>query len=79
MYDVEPRIKIVGGIANVAATVNSRLNRKELAAILGMFGQKTAKGGEYADTSKLIKLAIDHYACIDETTADNITITYTNV
>jgi len=46
MYNVEPRIKIVGGIANIAAAVDARLNRKELAAILNLFGQRTAQGHE---------------------------------
>jgi|GEM_PF-2816576 len=78
MSEMEPRIKIVGGIANVAAAVNIKLNRKDLAIIMGLFGLKTIHGQEYTDTSKLIKMALDHYADIDETTADNITITYTN-
>ena len=78
MYNVEPRIKIVGGIANIAAAVDARLNRKELAAILNLFGQRTAQGHEYTDTSLLIKKSLDLWAEIDESTADNITTVYTN-
>jgi len=75
-YNVESKIKIVGVIANLAADVNTRLDRKELAIILKLFGQKNYNGEEYLDTSKLIKKALDHYAEIDETTADNITVAY---
>jgi len=79
MYDLEPRAKIIGGIANIAAALDRKLDRKELAAILAMFGQTTAKGDLYADTSKIIKMAIDHYAGIDDlSTADNITTVYKN-
>jgi len=79
MYTLEPKIKIIGGIANLATTVNKRFNRQELASILNMFGQKTSDGNEYTDSSSLIKKALDHYVGIeDTTTADNIITTYTN-
>jgi len=79
MYNVEPRIKIVGGIANIAAAVDTKLNRRELATILNLFGQRTSHGQEYTDTSLLIKKSLDHWAEIDESTADNITTVYTNI
>ena len=62
MNNLEPRIKIVGGIANLANDVNKNFTRKELAAILNMFGEKTAQGDEYENPTRLIKLASDHYA-----------------
>ena len=78
MYNVEPKMKIVGGIANIAAAVDTTLNRRELAAILNLFGQRTAQGNEYTDTSLLIKKALDLYAEIDDSTAENITTSFTN-
>jgi len=78
MHSVESKIKIVGGIANIADAVGARLTRGELAAILTLFGQRTAAGGEYADTSGLIKKALDLFAEIDESTADNIVTAFTN-
>jgi len=79
MNKLEPRIKIVGGIANLANDVNKSFTRKELAAILNMFGEKTAQGDEYENPTRLIKLAIDHYANLEDlTTADNIVTTYKN-
>jgi len=78
MYSVEPKIKIVGGIANIADAVGARLSRSELAAILSIFGQRTAKGRAYTDTSGLIKKALDLFAEIDEPTAENITTAFTN-
>jgi len=78
MYRVEPKIKIVGGIANIADAVGARLNRSELAVILNLFGQRTAKGHEYTDTSALIKKALDLFSEIDEPTAENITTAFTN-
>jgi len=78
MYSLEPRIKIVGGIANIADAVGARLSRGELAAILNLFGQRTASGCEYTDTSVLIKKALDLFAEIDEPTAENITTAFTN-
>jgi len=79
MYDLEPRITIVGGIANIAATVNTELSRRQLASILNLLGLRTAHGNEYTETSSLIKKAIDLYAEIDESTADNILAVYRKI
>jgi len=79
MYTLEPKIKIIGGIANVAMSVDKRFDRQELATILNLFGQKTAHGNEYTNSSSLIKKALDHYVGIEDTaTAENIINTYTD-
>ena len=79
MQSVEQKITIVGGIANIAAAVNAELSRKQLASILTLLGQRTAKGNEYTDVTSLIKKAVDLYAQIDESTADNILAVYRNI
>jgi len=77
---VDPRIQVVGGIANLAVAANKRFSRKELANLLTMFGQKTTLGNDYENPTALIKIALDHYAGIDDlVTADNITVTFTRV
>jgi len=80
MAGVDPRIQVVGGIANLAVAANKRFSRKELANLLTMFGQKTTLGNDYENPTALIKIALDHYAGIDDlVTADNITVTFTRV
>jgi len=79
MYNLEPKTKIIGEIANLAVQVGKKLHRRDLAAILNLFGQKKSDGGEYTDTSLLIKKAMDQYVRIRDTdTADNIITAYTN-
>ena len=64
----------------MAAAAKRKLSRRELAQILNIFGQKTARGTEYENPTTLIKIAMDHYADIDDlVTADNITIAFTRV
>jgi len=75
MCSMEPRMKIIGGIAEAAG---AHLTRSELAAIPSLFDQHAAKGGEYEDTSSLIKKTLDLYAEIDEPTADSIFAAFTN-
>ena len=79
MYTIEPKLKLIGGIANIAATLNKKLGRQELVTILNLFGQKNFQGNEYMNSSSLIKKALDHYVGIEDTaTAENILTTYTN-
>jgi len=62
MRDMEPGMRIIGGIANIADAAEARLTRSELAAILSLFGLRTAKSSECEDISGLIKKALDLYA-----------------
>ena len=78
--NLDPRIKIVGGIANMAILANKRFSRKELADLLNMFGQKTTNGCDYENPTKLIKIALDHYSSVEDIiTADNITTAFTRM
>ena len=77
---MEDAIKIVGGIANIARSVNKNLELRELAAILNLFGQMTSEGREYANPGRLVIKAKDEYTRIgDTTTADNITLVFGNI
>jgi hypothetical protein len=80
MDNIERGIKIVGGIANIAITVDKFFNKKQLAILLNLFDQKTSEGKKYKEPSGLIEKAINHYSSIGETTTvDNIKTAYKGI
>ncbi|MDR1933603.1 MAG: hypothetical protein LBQ57_12375 [Spirochaetales bacterium] len=66
-------IKIVGGLANIAADVGQKISLEELCTILSILGHQTSTGEEYVQPGKLVGEAIKKYTDDgNSTTANNI-------